>query len=122
MRETIYKLIFDQYSVEPEFPWGDAPDACVFRHYDNRKWFALMMEVRPSSLGLSGTKRVLVMNVKIIPEDLYDLLQVPGILPAYHMNKQHWVTLRLDGTLNLQAIQKLLNASYELTKRKIRSR
>ena len=37
IREDIYKLIFDEYSVESEFPWNDAPDACIFRHYDNRK-------------------------------------------------------------------------------------
>ena len=50
IREDIYKLIFDEYSVEPEFPWSDAPNACIFRHSDNRKWFAIIMSVKNSSL------------------------------------------------------------------------
>ena len=119
-REPTYKLIFDAYSVEPEFPWADLPDACVFRHYDNRKWFAIIMGVRPEVIGLKGKDKLDIINVKINPDDLYDLLQVPGILPAYHMNKQHWVTVLLDGSVSMKAVASLLDCSFQLTKRKIR--
>ena len=119
IREDIYKLIFDEYSVEPEFPWNDAPDACIFRHYDNRKWFAIIMTVRNSSLGLNEEGFHDVINVKIVPEEIYDLLKIDGILPAYHMNKKHWVSVLLDGTVSIKAIEKLLNTSFMLTKKKI---
>ncbi len=119
IREDIYKLIFDEYSVEPEFPWNDVPDACIFRHYDNRKWFAIIMTVRNSSLGLNEEGFHDVINVKIVPEEIYDLLKIDGILPAYHMNKKHWVSVLLDGTVSIKAIEKLLNTSFMLTKKKI---
>lgn len=122
IREEVYKLIFDEYSVEPEFPWGDSPDACIFRHYDNRKWFAIIMTVRNSSLGLAEEGFHDVINVKIVPEEIYDLLKIDGILPAYHMNKKHWVSVLLDGTVNVDAINKLLDVSYGLTKKKVNNR
>lgn len=119
IREDIYKLIFDKYSVEPEFPWADSPDVCIFRHYDNRKWFAIIMTVRNSSLGLNEEGFHDVMNVKIVPEEIYDLLKIDGIIPAYHMNKKHWISVLLDGSVSIKAIEKLLDTSFMLTKKKI---
>lgn len=38
-----------------------------------------------------------------------------GILPAYHMNKEHWITILLDGTVSKEKICELIDISYELT-------
>ena len=38
-----------------------------------------------------------------------------GFLPAYHMNKEKWITVLLDGTVDKAQIMDLLNMSYELT-------
>lgn len=116
MKDRVINLIFDEYSVEPEYPWKDTPDACVFRHYNNRKWFAIIMTVRNKCLGLDGDGYKDVINVKINPADIYDLLAVDGILPAYHMNKKHWVTVLLDGTISIMPIKKLLAYSFDVTK------
>ena len=43
-----------------------------------------------------------------------------GILPAYHMNKAHWITVRLDGSVPDGEIEDLLLLSRELTARKKR--
>ncbi|MBF1202590.1 MAG: MmcQ/YjbR family DNA-binding protein, partial [Fusobacterium periodonticum] len=36
--------------------------------------------------------------------------------PAYHMNKKHWCTICLDGTVELEKIYNLIDISYELAK------
>ena len=41
-----------------------------------------------------------------------------GILPAYHMNKEHWITILLDGTVPEQKICDLIDISFDLTRRK----
>ena len=41
-RKGLEQLIFDTYSVEPDYPWMDTPESAVFRHAANRKWFALV--------------------------------------------------------------------------------
>ena len=44
-RKGLEQLIFDTYSVEPDYPWMDTPESAVFRHATNRKWFALVTTV-----------------------------------------------------------------------------
>ena len=44
MREEIFTYIKKKYKVSPEYPWGKYENNAVFRHSDNQKWFALVME------------------------------------------------------------------------------
>ena len=57
-RKGLEQLIFDTYSVEPDYPWMDTPESAVFRHAANRKWFALVTTVPRSKLGLPGQQLV----------------------------------------------------------------
>jgi predicted DNA-binding protein (MmcQ/YjbR family) len=43
------------------------------------------------------------------------LTQEPGIFPAYHMNKSHWVTAALDGTASEERVAFLTEVSFTLT-------
>ena len=47
MRQRISDYIKKKYKVSAEYPWRD--DNVVFRHRDNKKWFALVMGVRNKS-------------------------------------------------------------------------
>ena len=83
MREEIFTYIKKKYKVSPEYPWGKYENNAVFRHSDNQKWFALVMEVGRDKLGLPGNERVDVLNLKIDDRMLKDmLLNDKGILPA----------------------------------------
>ncbi|MBQ9828409.1 MAG: MmcQ/YjbR family DNA-binding protein, partial [Lachnospiraceae bacterium] len=85
-------------------------------HEDNKKWFALMMPVKRNKLGLPGGDIVDVINLKIDDMFLKEiLLREPGIMPAYHMNKMHWITVLLDGTVEEDRICDLIGISYEAT-------
>lgn len=57
-RKGLEQLIFDTYSVEPDYPWMDTPESAVFRHAANHKWFALVTTVPRSKLGLPGQQLV----------------------------------------------------------------
>ena len=116
MRSKITEYIADQYGVDPEFPWDGDDTSAVFRHRENKKWFALIMEVRRELLGLPGKERVSCMNLKIDDVILHDMLvHEDGILPAYHMNKQHWVSVLLDGTVSEQRVRGLIDMSFLAT-------
>ena len=43
------------------------------------------------------------------------LIQQEGILPAYHMNKQHWITVLLDGTVPQDKVFDLIDMSFVAT-------
>ncbi|XXQ68553.1 hypothetical protein ACKLNO_01410 [Neisseriaceae bacterium B1] len=67
-RQYLTDFIAQQYQVVPEFFWRNYPDYAVFRHAHNRKWFAMMMNVSGSLVGLDAADKVDVMNVKLPPE------------------------------------------------------
>ena len=119
-REELEAYILNHYSTEADYPWADTPRAAVFRHAGNRKWFALVMEVPRDKLGLAGTEQLDIVNFKCDPILISSLHGEPGIFPAYHMNKSSWITAALDGSVQTETIELLLDVSYELTKPKIR--
>ncbi|NJM37764.1 MAG: MmcQ/YjbR family DNA-binding protein [Akkermansiaceae bacterium] len=54
-------------------------------------------------------------NLKCDPEKALDLRdEYESILPGYHMNKRHWNTLILDGSLPTKLVKELIDHSYEL--------
>ena len=119
-REELEAYILNHYSTEPDYPWADTPRAAVFRHANNRKWFALMMEVPRDKLGLAGAEKLDIVNFKCDPILISSLRGEPGIFPAYHMNKSSWITAALDGSVSTETIELLLDVSYELTMPKTR--
>lgn len=106
-----------KYGAEPEFLWPDRyPGYAVFRHGDNKKWFALVATISSKSLGLKGDKAIDVINLKFDRNQTYDFAETSDhIFPAYHMNKNNWITIWLDGTLPNGLIFELIKKSYLLS-------
>lgn len=112
-REEIFKYVKKQYGTEPEYLWSSSPDSAVLRH-KNGKWYAVLMNVEKSKLGLNGNDTVEILNVKCDPEITGMIIQTYGFLPGYHMNKQYWITMVLDGTIGESKILDFLDMSYNL--------
>ena len=115
-RKTFFEYIKKEYKVIPDYPWKKYPDNAVFRHSDNNKWFALVMDVARDKLGQIGAERITVVNLKIADALFRDMItREEGIIPAYHMNKQNWITVFLDGTVPEERVYDLLDMSYRAT-------
>ena len=116
MCSDLIKYISEFYSTDAEYPFSTYPGHAVFRHRTNRKWFAVIMPITRDKLGLEGTDAIYVLNVKCDPILVGNLRKENGFFPAYHMNKTHWITISLDGTVDDEKIRFLLDLSYDLTK------
>lgn len=116
-RETLFKYTKEHYKTEPEYLWKNLPGYAVLRHHDGDKWFGIVMNVPGTKLGLDTDAEVDVLEVKIRPEHIGSLREKKGILPSYHMNKEHWVSILLSGPLSTKEIHDLLSESHELTKK-----
>ena len=116
-KEAVFQWVKETYGIEPDYPWID-DDSAVLRHKDNRKWFGLVMHIASDKLGLRSTKSVDVLNVKCDPCLIGSLWEENRFYPAYHMNKAHWITMRIDGSIADEKIQWLLDLSFELTAKK----
>ncbi len=114
-RDEITAYILDVYGVTPDAPWANDPEDVVFRHENNRKWFALLMTIPKKRIGLEGDEPIDVVNMKCDPVLLGSLLMEKGFFPAYHMNKDKWITAALDGSADDDRIRFVLDFSFEAT-------
>ena len=112
-REEIYEYVKKQYGTVPEYLWKESPESAVLRH-KNGKWYAVLMQVEKSRLGLDGNTKIDSINVKCDPDMVELLTQTYGFLPGYHMNKKYWITMLLDGTVSEAKILDFLDMSYDL--------
>ena len=112
-RKEIFEYVKKQYGTIPEYLWSSSPDSAVLRHKKG-KWYAMIMNVERSKLGLDGDGTVEIIDVKCDPEMTGMIIQTYGFLPGYHMSKQHWITILLDGTVGESKILDFLDMSYDL--------
>ena len=61
-RDDLEQFINENYNAESDYPWLKYPNYEVFRHSNNRKWFALIMDIPKNKLGLPGTDIIDVVN------------------------------------------------------------
>ena len=118
LRQEILDQVANGYGIAPDYPFDGLEDACVLRRLDNRKWFALIMRISASKLGQKEDRMLDILNVKCDPNLIGSLRMSPGFFPAYHMNKESWITIALDGTVALEQIMPLIAMSHDLVANK----
>ena len=116
LKDDYIDWIKTQFDAEPDFPWPDTPDYCVFR-CQNEKWFALIMKIKYRQLGLSGDEEVWVVNMKADQSEIPNLIDKKSIFPAWHMNKKHWITVLLTAATDFEKLCELTQKSFELVSR-----
>ena len=117
-RQDLEAYIKDTYGVLADYPFEDDNSTAVFRHSSNKKWFALMMTVPKSRFGLSDAGMLDVVNLKCAPDMIDSFWCERGIFPAYHMNKKHWISVSLDGSVDDETVRFLMGVSHTLTDKK----
>ena len=106
-REEIAAVCRAMPFVYEDYPF-DA-DWQAMRHRENDKVFAFIF----------GHQGGVWCNVKASPAAAQLWREVyPAVVPAYHMNKTHWVSIVLDGSMADEDIAHLVQDSYELTAKK----
>lgn len=115
-REEVFKYAKDKYGTTPEYLWESAPEYAVLRHADNKKWYAVVMNVKRTRAGLDGDGFVDILNVKLDdPYIIESLLQEKGFFGAYHMSKGKWISILLDGSVKKEEVFALIDRSYFVT-------
>lgn len=116
-RKEFFELMEDEFAVQPDYPFKNDFESAVWRHKDNRKWIALLMKVPKFRLGFESSVVTELLDVKCDPLLRASLLQIKGVIPAYHMNKVHWISILLD-EIDEQNLKTILEMSFALTKKK----
>lgn len=119
MKQEILQYIKDFYGVEVEFLWESSPENGAFRNPRNKKWFAVLLGSLPKSkLGIKSGEKSDVLNLKCDPILSFALVDNARIFPGYHMNKEHWISVLLDGSVSTEELKNLVDMSFEIVDRK----
>ena len=113
----IAKCIYERYRESPDQPFKDMPGHGVFRHPESRKWYGLIMSVPRSSLSKNKNDEgtVDVMNLKLDLTRHEEVLNINGVIPAYHMNHKQWISVLLDETVPDETVMQLVDNSRRVT-------
>lgn len=104
-----YESARDYFLSKPEawldYPFG--PDTCVPKV--RKKMFATLGE------ELDNDKPLARINLKCEPSEALLLRDVfKSVIPGYHMNKTHWNTVLLDGSVPRGELERMIDNSYAL--------
>lgn len=114
LTKTLIRHIRDTYGDELEYLWEKFPECAVARRKDNRKWYAVFLTVSRRKLGFDSDETVEVLDLRMTPEETVRNVDGVKLLPGYHMNKKHWISVCLDGIVPPDEICGLLDESYRL--------
>ena len=73
------------------------------------------MNLDKSKLDKKSTGEIEIINIKLEPHEIENLLKQDGFYPAYHMNKKNWITVILNNTISDENIMSLIDKSYSYT-------
>lgn len=98
-----------------DYPFG--PQAAVFRI--KGKMFATL-SISKNELG-ADRSGLACMNLKCDPLEAQALRDIfEAVIPGYHMNKKHWNTVILDGSIPVSEIERMIDRSYCLVVKKLK--
>ncbi len=99
--ETLREYCLLKKATEEDFPFGE--ETLVFKVM-NKIFLLVSLNANP-----------LQFNAKCEPEKAIELReQYDAIIPGYHMNKKHWNTVIIDGTISSALIKEVIDDSYNL--------
>ncbi|MDQ0362342.1 MmcQ/YjbR family DNA-binding protein [Breznakia pachnodae] len=115
--KEVIRYIETTYNGELEFLWKKTPNNAIFRHKENKKWYAALLTVKANKLGINNDELVEIIDLKNTPEEIEKIVDNELYYCGYHMNKKHWFTIVLDGSVPLETIYKFIDISYHLNQK-----
>lgn len=106
--EELREICISKAGVNEEFP------------FDNS---ALVFKVMGKMFALTNIDKYESVNLKCDPERAVELRETySGIIPGWHMNKTHWNTVLVDGSVDDSLLVELVQHSYDLVVSKLTKR
>ncbi|MDE7182387.1 MAG: MmcQ/YjbR family DNA-binding protein [Clostridia bacterium] len=113
----VIEYVRGKYGDELEYLWQTFPSNAVWRRKDNKKWYGILLLLSKRKLGLDSDEVVDVIDLRIDPEVLPEIMDGERYFAGYHMNKKSWFTMCLDGSVPFEEICTWLDKSYDLAKK-----
>lgn len=116
--KEIIKYVKEKYNDDLEYLWQKFPDNAVLRNKENNKWYAALMVLSERKLGIASDKTVDIIDLRYQKDVIEEITDNKKVFKGYHMNKNNWITIRLDESMTIKEIFELTDNSYNLSLKK----
>lgn len=112
---AIINYVKAKYDNDLEFLWKKSPKNAIWRNQNNRKWYGAVLVISKDKLKIESNEMVEILDLRYQKNDIKNIIDNYKIFPGYHMNKDNWITIILDGRVELEEIYQLIDNSYQLS-------
>ena len=116
--KEVIKYVKEKYNDDLEYLWEKFPENAILRNKINNKWYGAILVISERKLEISSDKKIEIIDLRYQKDKIEELIDYNKIFPGYHMNKKSWITIKLDGSLELVEIFKLIDNSYNISLKK----
>ena len=113
--KEIIKYVKEKYGDELEFLWKKFDDNAIWRNKENNKWYGALLKVTSRKIGIDSDEIIEIIDLRYQKDNIKDLIDNEKVFPGYHMNKNSWITIKLDDSVETERILELVNNSYKLS-------
>ncbi len=108
----------EKYADDLEYLWKKFPNNAIWINKKNNKWYGALLVVAENKLGVASDKVVDILDLRYPKENIRKIIDNKKVFEGYHMNKEHWITIRLDGSMDINEIFQFIDLSYDLSLKK----
>ncbi len=116
--KKIIKYVKEKYNDDLEYLWKEFPKNAVWRNKNNNKWYGVLLVLDENKLGIESDKIIDIIDLRYQKDNIKEIIDNNKIYEGYHMNKDNWITIRLNESVDIKEIFKLIDNSYALSLKK----
>lgn len=111
------EYVRNKYHDELEFLWEKSNNA-IWRNKESQKWYGALLTVQKKKLGIKEEGTIEIIDLRLQTDRIEEIVDNTRYFPGYHMNKKHWITIKLDGSVDVNEVYGFIDNSYMLSKKK----
>lgn len=113
--QEVIRYIQEKYHDDLEYLWKKFPKNAIWRNQHNQKWYGALLVLSERKLGIDSDRMVEIIDLRYQKDQIRYIFDQKTVFEGYHMNKEHWITMKLDGSVPIQKIYQLIDNSYQLS-------
>lgn len=113
--KEIIKYVKEKYNDDLEFLWKKFSGNAVWRNKTNHKWYGILLTISERKLKLESDKIIDIIDLRYSKDKIKEIIDYDKIFGGYHMNKESWITIKLDGSVKTEKIFELIDNSYHIS-------
>ena len=113
--KEIISYVNKKYNDDLEFLWDKFPTYAVLRNKINNKWYAVILKINENKLIANTNNLITIIDLRCDNKKINEIVDNKNIFKGYHMNKNNWITIKLDGSIPTKEIIKMIDESYKIS-------